>query len=197
MFIISLRLFSENKIDGQQSITLHRPSILNFIHFKILSYILKSSSLQTLKISRILLPVSASHLRTVYTAISAARRFGNINTPRRDAAECDAFQAVLCGHVQAGSIAGGRQPFVFFRERPLNDGTDGVDHIISVQIISRRSLCTSGRFGIFPPHRQDRPSGSSRNADSVPARLHKEYALSRCSSADRPPRNFRNRCRRR
>ena len=81
MFIISLRLFSESKKDGQQSITLHRPSILNFIHFKILSYILKSSSLQTLKKTRILLPVSASHLRTVYTAISAARRFGNINTP--------------------------------------------------------------------------------------------------------------------
>jgi len=104
MFIVSLRLFSENKKDGQQSITLRRPSILNFIHFKILSYILKPSSLQTLKTTRILLPVSASHLRTVYTAISAARRFGNINTPpHRDAAECDAFQAVLRSHVQAGS----------------------------------------------------------------------------------------------
>lgn len=61
MFIISLRLFSENKIDGQQSITL-------------------------------------------------------------------------------------RQPFVFFRERPLNDGTDGVEHIISGQMIGRRDLCTSARF---------------------------------------------------
>ncbi len=81
MFIVSLRLFSENKKDGQQSITLHRPSILNFIHFKILSYILKPSSLQTLKTTRILLPVSASHLRTISTAISAARRFWNINTP--------------------------------------------------------------------------------------------------------------------
>ena len=50
MFIISLHLFAENKIDGQQSITLHRP-------------------------------------------------------------------------------------FVFFRERPLNDGTDGVEHIISGQMI--------------------------------------------------------------
>jgi len=81
MFIISLHLFSENKKEGQQSITLPQPSILIFIHFKILSYILKSSSLQALKTTRILLPVSASHLRTVYTAISAARRFGNINTP--------------------------------------------------------------------------------------------------------------------
>lgn len=81
MFIISLRLFSENKIGGQQSITLHQPSILNFIHFKILSYILKFSALQTLKTTRILLPVSARHLRTVSTAISAARRFWNINTP--------------------------------------------------------------------------------------------------------------------
>jgi len=103
MFIVSLRPFSENKKDGQQSITLHQPSILNFIHFKILSYILKPSSLQTLKTTRILLPVSAIHLRTVYTAISAARRFWNINPPRRDAADCDAFQAVLRGHVQTGS----------------------------------------------------------------------------------------------
>ena len=53
-----------------------------------------------------------------------------------DAAERNAFYAILLGQFQTGTVAGGQQALVLRGHTTLNDGTDRVQDIVAGQIVA-------------------------------------------------------------
>ena len=58
------------------------------------------------------------------------------------AAERNALDTILRGQLQTGTVAGGQQALIFRGHTALNDGADGVQHIVAGQIVSL------GNFGL-------------------------------------------------
>ena len=88
---------------------------------------------------------------------------GEVELPGGDAAEGQAFAALFPRQVQAGAVAGGQLPLVFFRQRPLDDGPHGVEHIPAGQVVGfgdfrlarglwAALLCQEGRALQPEPH---------------------------------------------
>ena len=59
-----------------------------------------------------------------------------------DTAERNAFYTILRGQLQAGTVAGGQQALILRRHTALNDGADGVQDIVTGQIVG------PGDFGL-------------------------------------------------
>ena len=53
-----------------------------------------------------------------------------------DAAKRDALHAILPGQFQTGAVAGGQQALVLRGHTALDDGADGMQHIIAGQIVA-------------------------------------------------------------
>ena len=66
---------------------------------------------------------------------------------RGDAAEGDALHAMLRGELQAGAVARGEQALVLRRDAPVHDRADGVENIVTGEVIRPRDLRPPGRLG--------------------------------------------------
>lgn len=63
-----------------------------------------------------------------------------------DAAKRNTLHAVLLGQFQTGTVAGGQQALIIQGHTTLNDGADGMQHIIAGQIVSLGDFGLSGGF---------------------------------------------------
>ena len=63
-----------------------------------------------------------------------------------DAAKRDALHAVLPGQLQTGTVAGGQQALILRGYTAIDNGADGVQHIVAGQIVSLGNFGLPGRL---------------------------------------------------
>ena len=64
-----------------------------------------------------------------------------------DAAKRNALHTVLLGQLQTGTVAGGQQALIIQGHTTLNDGADGMQDIITRQIVSLGDFGLPGSAG--------------------------------------------------